>query len=103
AGVVTDARKSPLYEPARRMPPGFSKADSSRLTEAIERAVVRSIAPAFSGLLEFVKTEYLPKARADAGIWALPRGEARYRYFVRFYGSTDASPDEIHATAMKGL
>ena len=68
----------------------FTKADNERLTASIEQEISNSITPAFRKLSEFVRNEYLPRARTEAGIWSLPQGEARYRYAIKEYTTTDS-------------
>jgi uncharacterized protein (DUF885 family) len=103
SGVVADAKKSPLYQAIERMPKEFTKEDTARITASIEREILNTVTPAFRKLLEFVKTEYLPRARAEAGIWSLPRGEARYRYAIKDLTTIDISPDRLHEVGLRGL
>ena len=63
-------------------------------------AVVRNdVYPALRRYLAFLETEYLPRARTDAGLWALPDGVACYRGVVRGYTSLDISPEELQSAA----
>jgi len=59
-------------------------------------AISNRLYPAFVMFKEFIKKEYLPACRNDAGIWALPDGEERYRYFVKSFTSLPLNPEEIH-------
>ena len=53
-------------------------------------------APAYALLRNFLKTEYLPRARATVGLQALPLGEAWYAYRVRSVTGTGLTPAAIH-------
>ena len=96
--VVTDPAKSLFYGPITRLPQNFSDADRTRLTEAYKKAIMSQIVPAYKKLGDFLKNEYLPKARATAGIGALPQGKEMYTYLVRYWTTTDKSPEEIYQT-----
>ncbi|HEX2208652.1 MAG TPA: DUF885 domain-containing protein [Longimicrobium sp.] len=63
-------------------------------------AVVRDdVYPALREYLAFLETEYLPRARTDVGLWAIPDGEACYRAIVRSYTSLDISPEDLQSAA----
>ena len=71
--VVTDPNKSLFYQPITHFPKGMPTADSDRLTAAYKNAVLTEIVPTYKKMADFLKNEYLPKARATAGISAIPR------------------------------
>lgn len=59
-------------------------------------AVVRDdVYPALHAYLRFLRTDYLPRARADAGLWSLPDGAACYRGVIRGATSLDVAPEEL--------
>ena len=43
-----------------------------------------------------MQTQYIPNGRKDPGIWALPDGEAYYRFLVKQSTTTDMTPEQIH-------
>ncbi|HSY82469.1 MAG TPA: DUF885 family protein [Gemmatimonadaceae bacterium] len=88
---------SPFAVPLSHFPTAIGEADRARLRTAILAAVDQEIVPAYRTFAEFVRTEYAPHGRADPGIWALPDGEARYRFEARHMTTTDLSPDSIYA------
>ena len=95
--------KSPFTEPLRKFPDSISEADRKRLRAAIEAAVKNEVAPAYAKFAKFVREDYAPHGRLDPGEWALPEGEARYRFAVRHQTTTDLSPDKIHELGMKSV
>jgi uncharacterized protein (DUF885 family) len=95
--------KSPFTAPLRKLPDSFSEADRKRLRESIEGAVKSEVAPAYAKFAKFVREEYAPHGRMDPGVWALPDGEARYRFAVRHQTTTDLSADEIHHLGLKSV
>ncbi|MDL2357364.1 MAG: DUF885 family protein, partial [Pseudomonadota bacterium] len=88
--------KSDFSAPVRRFPPAFSAADKARLAGAYQQAVRGAVLPALRRLAAFIDTDYLPAARASAGLGGLPDGAAWYRAAIRDQTTTDLSPDEIH-------
>ncbi len=92
---------SPFAEPLQKFPPDMNQADRGRLTIAIQGAIHDEVDPAYAKFAAFVKNEYAPQGRADAGVWALPDGAARYRFAVREQTTTDMTPEQIHAMGVK--
>jgi uncharacterized protein (DUF885 family) len=92
---------SPFTKPVRKFPASISEADQKTLHAAVVAAVKQDVAPAYARLAEFLRTEYAPKGRTEYGVWALPDGEARYRFDVRRMTTTDLSPEAIHQLGLK--
>ncbi|AMJ68216.1 hypothetical protein AXW84_15190 [Hymenobacter sp. PAMC 26628] len=99
--VVADPTKSLFYGPITTLPASFSEADKARLTTAYQQAIRTELTPTYQKLAQFLKTEYLPKARATAGLNALPSGAQAYRYLVRSHTTTEKTPDEIYQTGLR--
>ena len=87
---------SAFYGPVKQYPASFSDADKARLTAAYRAEINDQLYPATRRLRDFLKTEYLPKARDGAGLMYMPGGDKLYRYLVRSTTTLDMSPDEIH-------
>jgi uncharacterized protein (DUF885 family) len=59
-------------------------------------AIVRDdVYPALRAYLAFLRTDYLPRARTDPGLWSLPDGAACYRGVIRRSTSLDVAPEEL--------
>ena len=95
--------KSPFTAPLRKFPNSISAADQKKLTDEIEAAVKTEVAPAYARFAKFVREDYAPHGRLDPGEWALPDGEARYRFAVRHQTTTDLTPDQIHQLGLKSV
>jgi uncharacterized protein (DUF885 family) len=95
--------KSPFTEPLRKFPDSVAEAERKRLREEIESAVKNEVAPAYAKFAEFVRNDYVPHGRLDPGVWALPDGEARYRFAVHHETTTDFTPDQIHQLGLKSV
>ena len=63
---------------------------------AIATAVAQNVYPAYQALLDFLEHEYLPRSRANIGLWALPGGEEIYAFAIRQRTTTGKTPAELH-------
>ncbi len=61
------------------------------------------VAPAYAKFAKFVREDYAPHGRLDPGVWALPDGEARYRFAMRHETTTDFTADQIHQLGLKSV
>jgi uncharacterized protein (DUF885 family) len=95
--------KSPFTEPLRKFPDSIPEADRKRLREAIESEVKNSVAPAYTNFAKFVREDYAPHGRLEPGVWALPDGEARYRFAVRHETTSDFTAEQIHLLGLKSV
>jgi uncharacterized protein (DUF885 family) len=64
-------------------------------------AITRDVAPAYARLAQFLRSEYAPNGRTEYGVWALPDGDARYRFYIKQMTTTDMAPEEIHQLGLK--
>jgi uncharacterized protein (DUF885 family) len=99
--AVTDPTKTLFYGPITKLPTTFSEADKARLTTAYQQAIATDLTATYQKLAAFLKTEYLPQARATAGLAALPGGPAAYQHFVRSETTTEKTPEEIYQTGLR--
>ena len=95
--------KSPFTEPLRKFTEAVSEANRKGLGDSIENAVRIEVAPAYAKFAKFVRDDYAPQGRPDPGVWALPDGEARYRFAVRQQTTTDMTARQIHELGLKSV
>jgi uncharacterized protein (DUF885 family) len=88
-------------QPAAKIPDAVPPADRKRLHDAIVTAVNTEVRPAYNRLAIFLAAEYAPKGRTEPGVWALPNGDALYRFAVRQSTTTNMDPDAIHQLGLK--
>jgi uncharacterized protein (DUF885 family) len=100
AMLTTDATKSLYYGPVQKFPEGVNDADKKRLTAGFVQLINQQLIPSYKKLSEFLKNEYLTKARTTSGINALPDGDSLYRYYIRYWTTTNKSADEIYNTGL---
>ena len=97
---VEDVTKSIFYEPVKKFPGSFSEAEKAKLTEAYKKLVAEQINPTYKKLATFIKNEYLLHARTSSGIGALLEGDKLYNYMIRYYTTTNKTPEEIYNTGL---
>ena len=88
--------ESVFGRPVAKFPDGVAAADRKRLHDAIVKAVDEKVRPAYTKLADFVEKDYAPKGRTEPGMWALPNGDALYKFSVEQQTTTNKSPQEIH-------
>ena len=99
--IVKDAKDSIFYQPITNMPADFSAAQKTQLTAAYTKAINEQIILTYKKLHDFIQTEYLPKCRTTAGLSAIPTGKERYAFLVKYYTTTNLTPDEIHQIGLR--
>jgi uncharacterized protein (DUF885 family) len=100
AMVTKEASKSIFYSPIKLMPASFSDSDKKRLTDAYVDLINNKLIPSYKKLGDFLKNEYLPKARTTTGVNALADGAAFYEYMVKYWTTTAKTPQEIYNTGL---
>ena len=94
--VVAEPGKSLFFAPFRKFPPGVPQAERARLTEAGRRAVMDGAVKGYRTLFEFMRTDYVPRARATVGASAMPKGRAYYAFLVRRFTTLDVTPEQVN-------
>lgn len=82
------AEKSPFYSPAERDTDPAFKAKFAKL-------IAEKINPAIRQYGNFLRTEYLPKARDGIALADLPDGLACYQAYLRTYTTLKRTPREV--------
>ncbi len=103
AHIVSEPEKSEFYKPASTIPETIPADNAKDLREQLAETIMGSVVPAYSSLRNFVQDEYLPAGRNEDGIWSLPDGRDRYSFYIRYYTTTDYSPDQIHELGLQEL
>ena len=101
--AAKNGEDSPFAKPIKNFPASISATDQQRLRSAAIDTINKEIVPAYQRFEKFVREEYAPQGRKDPGVWALPDGEARYRYNIRHITTTDLSPEQIHQIGLEQL
>jgi uncharacterized protein (DUF885 family) len=89
--LATPPDKSPLALALAKRPPSAAAFDG-RILGAIRDAVY----PAYAKYLDFLKSDYAPRAREEVGVWATAGGDTAYAFRVRHHTTTNLTPDQLH-------
>ncbi|MFK8054265.1 MAG: DUF885 family protein [Woeseiaceae bacterium] len=93
---LASGKDNPFYAPVDHFPARMSADDREIIEQQAMAAIDASVVPAFAELLDFMRNEYLPKARTSLAAKALPDGPAFYQAQIQGYTTLDLSPETIH-------
>lgn len=82
--------------PIRKFPDSIAAADRTRLTGEYQAAYADGIRPALTRVRDFLRTEYLPRARDGVGLMYMKGGPELYRYLIKSTTTLDMTPEQIH-------
>jgi uncharacterized protein (DUF885 family) len=99
--IVADPQKSLFYQALAHFPDAVGEADRRRLDAAYRQAIKAEINPAYQRLHDFIRDEYLPRARTTVGLPDLPDGAKWYAFLARQSTTTDLTPQQIHDLGLR--
>ncbi len=88
--------ESPFAGPLKKFPAGVSAEDQARIKTAVLAVIEKQVLPAYARFARYLDSQYVPAGREEPGIWALPDGDAYYRFLVKEQTTTDLTPEQIH-------
>jgi uncharacterized protein (DUF885 family) len=92
---------SSFYAPVKSFPDAVPQSERARLTQQYRAAITQQLYPAMTRLRDFLRTDYLPAARAGHGIMYMKEGDKLYRHLVESTTTLPLTPDEIHQTGLR--
>jgi uncharacterized protein (DUF885 family) len=98
--IAQNVEESPFYGPIRKLPTTFSEADKRRLAAAYRDSIEKEIYPVHRRVRDFLRTEYLPKARAGVGLVHMKGGAKVYQRQIESTTTLPLTPGEIHRTGL---
>jgi uncharacterized protein (DUF885 family) len=101
ANQIKPGKDSPFYAPFTLMPASIPAFEQDQLRAEAREVIETNVNPAQTRMLAFLRTEYLPGARASTAARDLPDGVAWYRDQVKEFTTTDLTPDAIHQIGLK--
>jgi uncharacterized protein (DUF885 family) len=85
-----------FYLPVANFPAAIPAPDRARLKRAYAAQTTNVINPAHRRLRDFLRTEYLPRARDTVGLSAIPGGPALYDYLIETSTTLPMKADAVH-------
>jgi uncharacterized protein (DUF885 family) len=90
-----DESANVFYAPLRSVPEAILQPARGQLTKAMTDAISHRLLPANRTLHDFLRQEYLPRARVGIALSELPLGTQWYAYRVKRATGALLSPDEV--------
>ena len=87
---------STFYAPVLAFPATIPAAEQARLRTAYAAQVRTVIDPAHRKIRDFLRDQYLPRARATVGLSAIPGGDAYYAYRIEASTTLPLQAAEVH-------
>ncbi|MEP4890577.1 MAG: DUF885 domain-containing protein [Aliiglaciecola sp.] len=94
--LVEQPEQSLFYKPFANINDSIAENEKARLQQQAKSIITDQIVPAYGAFYEFFVEQYLPATRASHGLWDTPNGKASYEQKVRYFTTTELTPDEIH-------
>ncbi len=98
--IAQGVEGSTFYKPINKFPATISADDQARLKAAYADKIRTGIIPTLTAMRDFLKTDYLPKARESVGLSAMPGGKKLYQYLIATQTTTDMTPAQVHALGL---
>ena len=98
--IAEGVEGSTFYKPVRRFPETIPAVDRTRLSLAYGQFIRTRLIPAHVRMRDFLKVEYLPRARHSIGLGEIPGGARLYRHLIASSTTTDMAPDDIHSLGL---
>jgi uncharacterized protein (DUF885 family) len=96
-----DPTQTSFYAPLQHMPSSIPLVTAAAIQADAREKINRDVIPAYTRLLAFFRTEYVPHARTTLAAEALPDGKDYYRQQIRAYTTLDLDPDAIHKIGLE--
>jgi len=90
------AEGNPFLATLERIPASIPEPVRSELREQGRRAVLEQVVPAYRKLLNFMREEYMPRARTTIAASDLPDGRAFYASQIQEYVTREMTAKDIH-------
>lgn len=97
AALAEDAPGNVFYQGQRGVPSAVADLERKRLSDSMSAVVHDEILPAYRALHDFLRDEYLPRARTGVGLSELPLGPSWYAFLIKRETDTAKSPPDLHA------
>ncbi len=93
-----DFTASPLTSMFQSRSDDISKVEWETLQKEVRTIIRQKIWPAYEGILNFLKNEYLNASPEKPGILSIPNGKEYYQERVAYFTTLPLTPDEVFET-----
>lgn len=99
--LAAPIEKNPYFEPFTRLGEAIPRVERDALRTRGARAVSEQVLPAVRRVRDFIATEYIAAAPADAALMRYPEGDLVYAALVRIHTNTSLTPQQIHQIGLR--
>ena len=99
--IAQTVEESPFYGPIRKFPTTFGETEKARLTAAYRASIEKEIYPVHRRVRDFLRSEYLPRAREGVGLVHMKGGGKVYRRQIESMTTLPLTAEEVHATGLR--
>jgi uncharacterized protein (DUF885 family) len=99
--IAEGVEGSTFYGPVRKFPAGIAPADQQRLKAEYATIVRHVLIPAETRLRDFLRDEYLPRAREGIGLVSMKGGDILYRAAIEAHTTLPLSAGEVHRLGLR--
>jgi uncharacterized protein (DUF885 family) len=92
---------SPFSKPLEHFPDSMPESQRNQWRQTILAAIETNVRPEYTKLADYLIRNYAPACQKEPGLWALPDGDARYRFAIQEMTTTDLDPDSIHQLGLR--
>ena len=96
-----DVENHLFYKPVTSFPNLIEEDEREILIAEYYDMVKNKIIPAYSDLYNFMSNEYFDSGRETSGYSSLNGGKEYYDYAIKYYTTTNLTPNEIHELGLK--
>jgi len=96
-----DTSKNIFFGPVRNFPGSFEEDERKKLSSAYYNAITTELMPAYEKLAIYLRNDYMPHARTSSGYNDLPNGKEMYNFYVRYFTTTNKTPEEIYEIGLR--
>jgi uncharacterized protein (DUF885 family) len=93
--------ESPFALPLKHFPAGITPDAQTHIHDELLAVIRTQVLPSYVRFAKFLETQYIPKARTDPGLWAMPGGDDYYAFRVKQSTTTNLTPEEVHQLGLK--
>ena len=93
--VETPNKFSPFLFSMNRKVINISDSVRDSMNDQLLMTINFDVKPAYNKLITYLEETYLPLCRKDLGVWALPNGDALYRWQLKYYTTTNWTPEQV--------
>ena len=101
ASLISKNPEESVFYEAMKKGENLTAEERESISNELKEIIAHDINPAFQELHDFVRDEYIPSCRKEAGIWAMPDGGERYDNLVRSYTTLGISFHDVHNTGLR--